>query len=81
MTTDNTTRRNFFCMAAAGIGTAALVATSADDALAYQGNMERALVELQTALQSLRDASSDKGGHRVTAMDLIQQAKIGRAHV
>jgi hypothetical protein len=74
MTTGNTTRRNFFSLAAAGVGTVGLLATSADDALAYQGNMERVLAELQTALRSLREATPDKGGHRGTAIGLVEQA-------
>jgi hypothetical protein len=36
--------------------------------------MERALSSLYDALGSLREASSNKGGHRVAAMDLIRQA-------
>ncbi len=74
MKIDNTTRRNFLQIAAAGTGAAALLATSAGGALAYQGNMERALADLQTALQSLREATPDKGGHKATAIHLIEQA-------
>ncbi len=74
MKTDNTTRRDFFHIAAVGAGAAALLATSTGGALAYQGNMERALGELQTALQSLREATPDKGGHKATAVRLIEQA-------
>lgn len=72
--THDTTRRHFFRIAAAGAGTATLLAVSAGGALAYQGNMERALAELQTALQSLREATPDKGGHKATAVRLIEQA-------
>ncbi|WP_213774857.1 hypothetical protein [Bradyrhizobium sp. dw_78] len=74
MKTDNTTRRNVLQIAAAGAGAAALLAASAGGALAYQGNMERALAELQTALQSLREATPDKGGHKATAIGLIERA-------
>lgn len=59
------------------IGTAAAVTAlgaTAPAAQAYQGNMERALSELYAALASLREASSNKGGHRVAAMQLIKQA-------
>ena len=42
--------------------------------LAYQGNMERALRQLQGALRSLREATPDKGGHKATAIGLIEQA-------
>nr|WP_165301628.1 hypothetical protein [Methylorubrum zatmanii] len=36
--------------------------------------MERALSSLFDALVSLREASSNKGGHRVKAMALVQQS-------
>lgn len=36
--------------------------------------MERAWSELYAALGSLREATANKGGHRVTAMRLIRQA-------
>jgi hypothetical protein len=60
-------------IAGAGAGAATLLAASCG-ALAYQGNMERALAELQTALRSLREATADKGGHKATAVRLIEQA-------
>lgn len=53
---------------------AAVVAASAQSATAYQGNMERAIGELEVALRSLREATPDKGGHRERAMELIRQA-------
>ena len=74
MTTDEASRRNFLRMAAAGAGGAALLAASAGDASAYQGNMERALGQLQGALRSLRQATPDKGGHKAIAVGLIEQA-------
>lgn len=52
----------------------AMVAASAQGAQAYQGNMERAIGELETALRSLREATPDKGGHRERAIALIQEA-------
>ncbi len=36
--------------------------------------MERALAALYDSLGSLREATSDKGGHKANAMSLIQQA-------
>lgn len=69
-----TSRREFIRLAAAGAAAVSAVAVSTTSADAYQGNMERALSSLYDALASLREASSNKGGHRVTAMDLIQQA-------
>lgn len=53
---------------------AAVMAASAQSATAYQGNMERAIGELEIALRSLREATPDKGGHRERAMELIRQA-------
>jgi hypothetical protein len=73
-TIETTSRRNFFKIAAAGAAAASVVAVSTTTADAYQGNMERALSSLYDALGSLREASSNKGGHRVNAMNLIQQA-------
>jgi hypothetical protein len=39
-----------------------------------QPNMEAAMQQLRAAQASLQNASSDKGGHRVRAMQLIDQA-------
>ncbi len=72
--TIETSRRDFIRLATAGAAAATAIAVSTTTADAYQGNMERALSSLYDALASLREASSNKGGHRVTAMNLIQQA-------
>lgn len=40
----------------------------------YQPNMEAAMQQLRAAQASLQNASTDKGGHRVRAMQLIDQA-------
>lgn len=74
MMTNEASRRKFFRVAATGAGGAALLAASASDGFAYQGNMERALRQLQGALRSLREATPDKGGHKANAIGLIQQA-------
>lgn len=74
MTNDDASRRNFLHMAAAGAGAAALLAATTGESLAYQGNMERALRQLQGALYSLRQATPDKGGHKAIAVGLIEQA-------
>ncbi len=66
-------RRELAILAASGAMAAGLLGT-ATSAEAYQGNMERALSALFSALASLREATPDKGGHRVKAMNLIQQA-------
>lgn len=74
MTTDNTTRRTILHAATAGIAAATFLAAATEHASAEQGNMERALAELQAALRSLREATPDKGGHKATAVNLIEQA-------
>lgn len=43
-------------------------------AAAAQPNMEAALRSLREARVSLEKASADKGGHRVKAIDLVNQA-------
>ena len=53
---------------------AAAVTVPATKALAEQGNMDRALASLQDALRSLREATPNKGGHKETAVQLIEQA-------
>jgi hypothetical protein len=74
MTLNDTSRRDFFRVAAAGAVAASAVAVSANGALAYQGNMEQALAALRDALGSLREATPNKGGHRANAIQLVQQA-------
>ena len=67
----DSSRRDLLRLAAIG---AAVTALSSKEAVAYQGNMERALEALHAALNSLRQATPDKGGHRAHAMDLVRQA-------
>jgi len=43
-------------------------------AVAAQPHMDNALASLQTARNELQVAEANKGGHRVTAMRLIDQA-------
>jgi hypothetical protein len=66
-------RRDLVRIAAAGAAGSAL-AVAAAPALAYQGNMERALSALEAALVSLQAATPNKGGHRERAMRLIERA-------
>ena len=68
------TRRSFTATVATGLATIGLLSTSAQSATAYQGNMERALASLHGALESLRESTANKGGHRAKAMDLVRQA-------
>lgn len=70
----NTGRRQASLLALCAVAASATLAVSGGSASAYQGNMERAQAALYSALASLREASSNKGGHRVKAMQLIQQA-------
>ena len=72
MTEITASRRNVLRLAGGAV--AASAALSATEALAYQGNMERALSSLNSSLASLREATSDKGGHKAKAAQLIQQA-------
>ncbi len=60
--------------AAAVGGAASAAGLVSSSALAYQGNMERALAGLEDALGSLQAATPNKGGHRERAMRLIERA-------
>ncbi|WP_448148234.1 hypothetical protein [Labrys miyagiensis] len=73
MTGPSLSRRQIAALAAGGAA-AGLIAASTTSAVAYQGNMERALSSLYEALALLREATPNKGGHRVKAMQLVQQA-------
>jgi hypothetical protein len=73
MKSDAQSRRQVLTVAAGALAASSVLAT-ATKALAEQGNMERALGELRGALQSLREATPDKGGHKATAVRLIEQA-------
>ncbi|WP_407168582.1 hypothetical protein [Bradyrhizobium sp. ORS 111] len=68
------TRRGFAATVATGVASIGLLAATAKSAKAYQGNMERALASLHQALQSLQEATPNKGGHRARAAELVRQA-------
>ncbi|KQV70493.1 hypothetical protein ASC90_09375 [Rhizobium sp. Root1220] len=53
-------------------GSVTSLATSA--AMAEQGNMDAAMRQLGNALESLRRATPNKGGHKERAVGLIEQA-------
>ncbi len=74
MTMKISSRRELLKLAAVGGAAAAAVTISTAGAEAYQGNMERALASLYSAIGSLREATPDKGGHKANAIRLIQQA-------
>lgn len=67
-------RRDVLLIAAAGVAAAPAFALPSTDALAYQGNMERALSALSAASGSLQAATPNKGGHRERAMRVIERA-------
>jgi hypothetical protein len=58
---------------AAATAAAAAIACSAG-AHAEQGNMDRALAQLQDARESLHEATPNKGGHKYRAVQLIDKA-------
>jgi|SwirhisoilCB2_FD_contig_41_15676898_length_319_multi_3_in_0_out_0_1 hypothetical protein len=64
-------RRLFGCVTAAAIAGAAV---AGGIAVAAQPHMDNALAALQTARNELQVAEANKGGHRVNAMRLIDQA-------
>jgi hypothetical protein len=74
MTQVKSDRRELMTLVAGGALAAGFLAVSSGSAEAYQGNMERALASLQDAFDSLRHASSNKGGHREKAMHMIESA-------
>lgn len=59
--------RQILTLVVAGV---ALIQTAHAD----QGHMERALNALYSARNELRQALHDKGGHRVNAIEIINQA-------
>jgi hypothetical protein len=68
------TRRDITALAGGGAIAATLVGAATTPAVAYQGNMERAVSALYAALGSLRESTPNKGGHRERAMELVSQA-------
>jgi hypothetical protein len=74
MAFDEHSRRFILKGAALSALAASTLAISETTAEAYQGNMERALWALRNALADLRHATSDKGGHKAAAVQLIEQA-------
>jgi len=72
--TKSVTRRDAFTGAAVlAVGAAAVVAAS-DDAFADQPNMRNALAALEDARRYLQNAATNKGGHRVKAIDFTSKA-------
>jgi hypothetical protein len=62
-------------IATAGMATAAAAAVAATPAFAeFQPMMQAALNSLSTARAQLMNGTSDKGGHRLAAVALVDQA-------
>lgn len=73
MSEHHSTRRQFVALTATAVAATAL-AGAATPAAAEQGNMEAALAALNAALDSLHRATSNKGGHKARAAELVLQA-------
>ena len=69
-----TSRRNLVALAGRAVLSAAAIGSLSKEAAAEQGNMEAALRALHSALESLRAATPNKGGHKEIAVQLVQQA-------
>lgn len=65
------TRRNVLVAVAA---VSAIAPLAIAPAAAEQGNMEAALNHLEQAIQSLRQATPNKGGHRERAIQMCETA-------
>jgi hypothetical protein len=70
---DKTDRRDVLLAGAAALGLGVVLGTIAE-ADANQPNMEAALNSLYNARDSLQHAEHNKGGHRVNALNLVNQA-------
>jgi len=68
------TSRSVFRMSAIIGGSMIAGGLMTGTAMAYQGHMWNALHALQNAEAQLEAAAPDKGGHRVNAIGLVQQA-------
>ncbi len=58
----------------AALATAAAIGFGAGTAQSQQPHMQNALGYLQSARSELQQAMADKGGHRVAAINLVNQA-------
>jgi hypothetical protein len=75
MQSTNVTRRSMFgFLAALPLGGVLLSTMFNQSARADQPKMEAALRDLQSALNNLRAATDDKGGHRRKAIVNVEQA-------
>jgi hypothetical protein len=67
-------RRELGLLAAGGVVAAGVIAGVKSAAAEPQREMERARAALNEAIQFLRAASDNKGGHKIKAVELIQSA-------
>jgi hypothetical protein len=71
---DSKLSRRGLVTVATGVAAVGALGATVGTANAYQGNMERALSSLYSALADLKESTPNKGGHRERAMDLVGQA-------
>lgn len=67
-------RRSLMAGAGVAVAAGAITTIATSSAMAEQGNMDAALRQLGNALESLRRATPNKGGHKERAVALIEQA-------
>ncbi len=67
-------RRELGLMVTGGVIAAGLVAGAKPALADRQPDMQRAKSSLYDAIQALRAASDDKGGHKIKAIELIESA-------
>ena len=67
-------RRHVIAGAGVALAAGAFASVATSPAMAEQGNMDAALRQLGNALESLRRATPNKGGHKERAVGLIEQA-------
>ncbi len=67
-------RRNILAGVGVALAAGSAASMAASPAMADQGNMDAAMLQLGNALESLRRATPNKGGHRERAMALVEQA-------
>lgn len=74
MTELTLSRRNMITATGMALVAGSIATLASSSAMAEQGNMEAALRQLQSALDSLHRATPNKGGHKERAAELVEQA-------
>jgi hypothetical protein len=67
-------RRNVLAGVSVALAAGSVATMAASPAMADQGNMDAAMRQLGNALESLRRATPNKGGHRERAIAFVEQA-------